>query len=150
MVTTVGLNELMASGDGGKPTPEQLDKYFQAAGLGWKGFKDADKHSQNNWCGFFACYCLKEAGLQGVKWLPGLGLGGPVKKVWGHKGIQPGDVAVLAHNSHHIVVSQVGPGFIADVEGNGDPPANMKYLGGVITTAQRPLGAITAYYQILA
>jgi hypothetical protein len=149
-ITSAGLNELRAAGDGGKPTQEQLDRYFQAAGLGWKCQNDADKHSRNNWCGFFACYCLQTAGLTSARWQPGLGIVGPVKKIWGYKGVQPGDVAVLAHDSHHIVITQVNPSFVADVEGNGKPPDNNPSLGGVITTAQRPISAITAYYQIQA
>jgi hypothetical protein len=147
-IISAGLNGLRAADDGGKPTQAQLDKYFKAAGLGWKGSADADQHSRKNWCGFFACYCLQAAGLTSARWQPGLGIVGPVKKIWGYNGVQPGDVAVLAHDSHHIVLSQVTSSFVADVEGNGKPPDKMAYLGGVITTAQRPISAITAYYQI--
>jgi hypothetical protein len=149
-ITGAAYQEYLDSDDGGKPTPDQLDAYFQASGL-FADYASADSHSQKNWCGFFATYCMKSAGLSTPHWLPGQGIvGNPmeIQKQWGYAGVQPGDVAILAHNSHHIVIYEVGPDYIVDIEGNGDPPPDQQYLGGVITTKRRDITAITAYYQI--
>jgi len=63
-------------------------------------------------------------------------------------GIEVGDVAILNARSHCVPISQVIPRYVMCIEGNGDPPANMQYLGGVIATKQRPAAKITAYYRL--
>jgi len=71
-----------------------------------------------------------------------------VQVIKGCQGFEVGDVAILNAESHHVIVSQVIPGYVMCIEGNGKPPANMQYLGGVITTKQRPAANFTAYYRI--
>ncbi len=63
-------------------------------------------------------------------------------------GIEVGDVAILNAQSHHVIISQVIPWYVMCIEGNGKTPAHIQYLGGVITTKQRPAANITAYYRI--
>ncbi len=82
----------------------------------------------------------------GLKW--NWGICGPVQVIKGSQGIEVGDVAIVNARSHYVLISQVIPGYVMCIEGNGDPPANMQYLGGVITTKQRPVAKITAYYRL--
>ncbi len=159
-ICSAAMGEYYESDENGKPSRDQMDAYFQATGC-WRDYASADSHSKGNWCGFFAIYCLRSAGLSSVHWGPQQGgeqagwdiAGDPgeVQKVWGYDGIQPGDVAILDSHSHHIVVTSVDDEYVDDIEGNGGDPAKPwagGEYGGIITTGHRPLSDVKAYFQI--
>jgi hypothetical protein len=155
LITSAAIQEYFESGDGGKPTAKQLDKYFQAARVGFKNYEQADKHTKNNWCGIFAVYCLQRAGLTDARWginpqINRWGICGPVEVVLGNKGIQVGDVGVIRDRSHHFVITEVSVNHVTCIDGNGDPPPKQAYLGGVITPKERSISDIAWYYHVLA
>jgi hypothetical protein len=157
LITSVAIQEYFETGDGGKPTMKQLDKYFQAAKVGFKSYNQADKHTQTHWCGIFAVYCLQRAGLNDARWgiNPDIGVWaicGPVKVITKQrgKGIQVGDVGVIQKESHHFIITEVSDTHVTCIDGNGDPPSNMAYLGGVIIPKQRSLSDIAWYYHVFA
>lgn len=91
-----------------KPTEEDLVNFFKDAGAeAWPSIQEAREALKNRvtgvkvkgqvkqWCGVFACYILRLAGLTTVRWTL---YGGKMKNiplVWGSSGMQPGDVAMI-------------------------------------------------------
>jgi hypothetical protein len=79
----------------------------------------------------------------------GLGISGPAKKVWGYNGVQKGDPVVFAHQSHHMLVAEVGNGWARLIGGNSDPPPDKRYVGGVIAVTSCPVQSFTAHYRLV-
>jgi hypothetical protein len=74
-------------------------------------------------------------------------LGKPVMKIWSHSGMQPGDVAVIAHYNHHFIIVDVyssesnsNTQLVSTVAGNTS--------GQLIRENVRNAAEIVAYYQI--
>ncbi len=79
-----------------------------------------DKTTIRHWCGIFACSVLREKGVN-VRWtLNGGKMVGGVKLVWGHSGLQPGDVAIIEKGQHHFLVisADYSANALVTVEGN--------------------------------
>ena len=140
-----------------KPTTEQLDKYFRESGSGYTSYAAADSHTQNNWCGIFAVYCLSMGGIScywGIN--PQMNAWGicplydEIEVVYGSQGIRGGDVGVAASRSHHFLIEEVVEeyDYVACLEGNGDPPANAQWMGGVLTAKSRTLSQVAWYYRV--
>ncbi len=104
----------------------ELDKYFKDTG---KSVYGADKTT--SWCGIFACWVLKQAGVQvywGINQFNSFGIvssaGGQVELVDPKKnsgrGIRPGDIGVILHRNHHFVVEQAYEGVdtMVTISGN--------------------------------
>lgn len=74
-----------------------------------------------HWCGIFATWVLRQAGVQ-VKWINIKGIteqsSGQVAKEFGGKSIQPGDVCVIAKNSHHFIITDVTGNSLKTIAGN--------------------------------
>lgn len=74
-------------------------------------------HQKKSWCGIFAIYCYRKAGIP-VSW--DIGKGGPVGPVKlatysssFAANIRPGDIGAVMDKNHHFLIEQV----------NGSPPA---------------------------
>ena len=102
-----------------KPTIASAQKSLDTLDTGC--YLDHRPESKRHWCGIFACAVLKEMGVS-VRWsLMGGNMTGPgAKSVWGHTGMRPGDVAIIAAGQHHFIVLDVNytTGAMETVEGN--------------------------------
>jgi len=89
-----------------EPTKEELDSYFKTTGASQYGYS-----KKIQWCGIWACYILRRAGLN-VRWLSAKGIqnvtGKQVTLVSGGQGLRPGDVAVVNNGYvHHFIIEDV-------------------------------------------
>jgi hypothetical protein len=82
----------------------------------WVGLKT----QQKSWCGIFAAYCYRKAGIP-VSW--DIGKGGPVGPIELRKfgpdfasSIKPGDIGAVATQNHHFLIETVGPGALPKME----------------------------------
>lgn len=87
----------------------------------WIGIKGQEK----SWCGIFAVYCMRKAGVP-VSW--DLGRGGPVGplKMASFSGsfvadIKPANIGVVASQNHHFLIETIGSGAapgLTTIDGN--------------------------------
>lgn len=92
-------------------------KYWRALGL---------KPPIRSWCGVFALWCLREAGLTARTWTPvrgfiyvdDAGTGSRVPYLRPTKHPQPGDVAYYLRKQHYALVEEPRGGLIATIDGN--------------------------------
>lgn len=110
-----------------------LDRYFASACPPCVG-------SHPEWCGIFALYILRQAGLTDWQWRVGSGFlerkGGLVRT----NDPKPGDMAYFNSNQHHAIVVGVRGDTVDLVNGNGQ--------GGVVTESSPSKGKAAAYYSI--
>ncbi len=114
------------------------------------------------WCGGFALWCLREAGLAaGVSWIDQVGfLAKNCRAVRLGKGEapKPGDVAFFKAKQHHAVVEAVRPVFVTMPDGSDETPAfdmtesEFDSIDGnqpaIELRTQRPFFAAYAFYSI--
>lgn len=126
----------IAKGELGLQPPH---KYYATAAPMYMGTKPNEK----SWCGVFALWCLREAGLTTAVWKDGVGFVGPL----GMPIVslpQPGDIAYYSRNQHYaIVVAVNGDGTLTTVDGN----SMQAPLEGV-TEKFVKITAVTAFYSI--
>lgn len=86
------------------------------------------KPSGVSWCGIFATWVLRKAGMHDVKWVVGSGIvGSKVKTVMGNVGFTVGDVVVFrGAEVHHAIVSEMpsyycGDNSLQTINGNSGP-----------------------------
>lgn len=129
----VELAQYWADPGAWKPAPDDLINFFYYAGAeAWPSEKeaaDALKYRDTgvkvqgqvrHWCGIFACYVIREAGLSTVRWTL---YGGKMLNIEyrnGNKNMQPGDVAMIVSGNHHFIVTDIdySSGTMHTVEGN--------------------------------
>jgi hypothetical protein len=96
-----------------------------------------------SWCGIFATWVWRQAGLN-VRWVNGQGIvGSNVKRVFGNKGFSIGDVVILnSQEVHHCLVSALpNPGSDSIETVNGNSRHDQR-----IETHNRWLARNVAYY----
>ncbi len=116
-----------------KPTEDDLVDFFQGAGAeAWPSIAEAQEALKyrvtgvkvngdvKHWCGVFACYIVRNAGLSTARWTL---YGGKIKNlalIWGNDGMQPGDVAMIQSGNHHFIVTDIdySTNTMHTVEGN--------------------------------
>jgi hypothetical protein len=103
-------------------------------------FVDDRSWTERSWCGIFALYCLRKAGLVDWTWQTGVGFLYRLRSV---SLPEPGDIAYFGANQHHAIVVEVAQGKAKMINGNGYP----KPRRGVTVTT-RPLSDAAAYYSI--
>jgi hypothetical protein len=154
-------NEWVDPGLSYKPTTDELISFFTDANTEQAPSQDQASKSLStldtgcyvggevkHWCVIFACSIARNAGLVRLKWTL---LGGKIlglKKVWGNSGIQPGDIAIIPHASHHFIVTGIwsededpdSPHSFLTVEGNTS--------GQRTKSGKRKPSEIIAYSQI--
>lgn len=101
------------------------------------------------WCGGFALWCLRQAGLaRDIDWELGQGFCFRLPRTTSP---EPGDVAYFDRNQHHAIVAErLFPSDVLLVNGNagsrdldGDGT-----IGETVNTGQRPLSDAAAYFSI--
>lgn len=92
------------------------------------------------WCGGFALWCLREAGLCDWEWVPGKGF---LYRLPRTHAPEPGDIAYFGALAHHAVVEEVHGPSIISIDGNTMPAP----LEGV-TRKVRDRSAVTDFYSI--
>lgn len=76
------------------------------------------------WCGGFALWCLREAGLCEWPWVVWKGPGTPsgfLYRLLPTRDPKPGDIAYFDHLQHHAIVRSVSGGFVDTIDGNALP-----------------------------
>lgn len=97
-----------------------------------------------SWCGAFALWALKQAGL-GLSWIWSFGTGGKYGFLY-HlpttKDPQPGDIAYVDQPyQHHAIVHSVNlDGTVSLINGNG--------TGGKVSLSNTPKSHVTAFFSI--
>jgi len=95
------------------------------------------------WCGVFALWALKKAGLTDAVWVIGRGFLRDLKLPT-TESPKVGDVAYFRANQHHAIVvgerDVFGERHVELINGNG--------TGGVVTASISPVSAVTAFYSI--
>lgn len=143
-----------------RPEPGYLVDFFKGAGLKpelgevptMKAAEYAIKNlaygvkvggQTKHWCGIFAVYVWREAGLTAPRWNLSNGQILNAKKIWGHKGIQRGDIAVVKEHSHHFIIMDVDEesGTVDSVDGNAGNQY-IKFITG------KNVAPIVAYYRL--
>ncbi len=108
-VVAIALGEL---GPGGLAKEQDPDKY-------WRDVCPAlVRHpGKISWCGGFALWCLRQAGLTSRMWTPGQGFAyGYLRTV---SLPEPGDIAYFGKPNHHYaIVRRVSGGRVYTVDGN--------------------------------
>lgn len=120
LVVSVALYELEC----GDPTGQ---KYWPGVGV--------ERPYPKHWCGAFALWCLRQAGLCTWSWSIGKGF---AFRLHTTKTPEPGDIAYYSRKQHHAIVERVEGDTVHTVDGN--QPG--------IKTRARPLKAAAAYYSI--
>jgi hypothetical protein len=142
------------------PTLTDMDTYFmQAMGL---PYAKVSKATKSLWCGIFAVYVLRQAGVM-VHWGPmatkagGWGIvtdayqSAQVSIVNGHSGAQPGDIGYVSSHNHHFIITAVDEDFnyTECIDGNAEGVTPEGTLGTIRRRKSRQLSQIEAYYKIL-
>jgi hypothetical protein len=135
---------------------ERLDEYFEVSYGGRGGqynsiMQAAVKfHGQKlqSWCGHFAVWALKSAGVPLGKWKIGQGISSLTQRSHGPHGYtpQPGDVGYIDQPfQHHCIVVRVEGDTVITIDGNtrGEGGAT----GGQIAENSRPRSAFTAFFE---
>jgi hypothetical protein len=117
-----------------------------AAAAGRIGTKDASSFwtvcgaepfdKRKAWCGIFALWCLREAGLADFQWEFGKGFLYRLQRTATPK---PGDIGYIdAPFQHHLIFERIDEDGVHSIDGN-TPRVARKV---------RPLGKVTAFYSI--
>lgn len=122
----------IAQGEIGKQDPTKYWEEVLPLSDRGKGFRGA-------WCGGFALWCLKQAGLApNLDWAIGRGF---CYRLRATNAPKPGDVAYIDQPyQHHALVVEVMGDRVHTIDGN--------QLGSTVKATDRPRSKITAFYSI--
>jgi hypothetical protein len=128
----------IARGELGEQNPS---KYYAEAAPIYLGTKPNEK----SWCGVFALWCLRRAGLTDWTWKDGVGFvfDGKTQRLPSVSLPEPGDIAYFARNQHYAIVERVENGFVHTIDGNAKTTPDEG-----VETRRRPIGEAAAYYSI--
>ena len=120
-----GWSESKWSDRGSIKIGEQAVKLTNLEGIqkpGLRVIQGASKPSGVSWCGIFATWVWRQAGLKAVVWHQGLGpRGNGVTIVNKTTGFQRGDIIVIRSGEvHHAIVAEMPSVYDVDTEGNPD------------------------------
>jgi CHAP domain len=143
----VGLVNSRATGESdetGQKTRQgwqHLMEYFRLAAPGiWSN--EVVKYKRPglpSWCGIFALWTLKSAGINVGEWRQGVGISA-VSGIKTTSNPKAGDIAYIAKNQHHAIVWKVEGDNIVTIDGNSGRQA------GEITINTRPSGKFAGFY----
>jgi hypothetical protein len=138
-----------------KPSEEDLIDFFKYSGAeaspSYSEASNALKYRDTgvkvngavkHWCGIFACYVVRQAGITVARWTLNGGKIYNLSLNWGNAGMQPGDIAMIVAGNHHFIVTDVdyGSKTMKTVEGNTS--------GQYIRSRSRKTTEPYAYYSI--
>lgn len=129
----------IARGELGEQDP---NKYYRDAA---PQFADRGLEHKVSWCGVFALWCLRQAGLTDATWSSSPSRPGFAPEILkATHDPEPGDVAVFSHLWHHAIVAELpGDGTVRTVDGNTLPAP----LEGVAERTH-PIAAVFAFYSL--
>jgi hypothetical protein len=90
------------------------------------------------WCGGFALWLLRQAGLTDWKWEIGKGFASRLPRTTSPR---PGDIAYFDHLQHHAIVKNVNGDELTTIDGNQSP-------GEQVKERIRSIKEVTAFYSI--
>lgn len=146
-----------------RPTASHLVDFFKEAGAErWPTLKEAEQslkqrstgvylgNEVKHWCGIFACFVIREMGLTTPRWTL---YGGKIKNlalIWGHKDMQPGDIAIIPRASHHFIVTSIDYGKMKldSVDGNQMGQLIKAYRNRDILPKNNQAEHVIAYYRV--
>jgi hypothetical protein len=123
-VVNVALSQL------GEQNPDKYWEEIQPAFLG-------NPHGIA-WCGGFALWVLRQAGLTDWTWQIGKGFASRLPITHDP---QPGDIAYFDHLQHHAIVRSIKDGILTSIDGNQSP-------GERVLVRERPVSEVKAFYSI--
>ena len=100
---------------------ERLTEYFNLAYGGAGAGRYEEHHVKyldgqwQSWCGIFALYCIKTAGVKIGNWKNGVGIRSLLKPTRDPK---PGDIGYFVLNQHHCVIVAIDGDTITTIDGN--------------------------------
>lgn len=114
-------------GTQGKGSARVVEYWRDVLPPSWSDFQVKQYAATKEWCGGFALWCLRQAGIaEAVRWVDGLGFVGPAKlKQTEHP--EPGDIAITPSPFwHHALVESfeqgatqlISGGVLSTVDGN--------------------------------
>ena len=97
-----------------------------------------------SWCGIFAIYCYRMAGINVSPWSVGGGLRtkGPDAEFRATTTPQKGDIGLIQDQVHHLIIEKVENGHVYSIDGNVD----LAGLPSVISYKTRKIGEIHSFY----
>jgi hypothetical protein len=107
----------------------------------WSGVLSSGPPYPPHWCGGFALWALKQAGIAAdVDWQIGKGFCYNLPIV---KTPKPGDIAYFSKLQHHAIVESISPDgtTLVTIDGNQQP-------GESVAVRVRPVASVTAFYSI--
>jgi len=135
------------SSEGGKPLRyghETLLEIFHLAAPGvWddQAIKYLAPNTLPSWCGIFAVYCIKKAGIDIGNWQMGRGVSsfGKLKQT---QSPQAGDIGYMDLHQHHAIIVKVEGDIVHSIDGNSG-------LQSEIIENKRPLKAYRGFFTAL-
>jgi hypothetical protein len=131
-------------GPQGKGSPQVYAYWRDVLPPAWSDAQVKLYAKTKEWCGGFALWCIRRAGLaQGTQWLDGIGFVGPAKlrRLTIVETPLPGDVAITPVPFwHHAIVERCDAATLVTIDGN-QPDVRRK-------TRPRPPGTKITYYSI--
>lgn len=120
------LREISAAAGG--PAPDRcLTLSKQAEAMYGRSYSASERNNTDivSWCGIFALYCAKQAGLRLSGWPLKYSIGKPkATDEWRIRGAseapEPGDIGIIhpMKENHHFVITQVSGSSISSIDGN--------------------------------
>lgn len=111
--------------------PQDPDRY-------WRDVQPKLVGERRAWCGGFALWVLRQAGLTSWEWIPEAGFLGKLPRT---QSPQPGDIAYFDDLQHHAIVDHVEGRKLFTVDGNQSP-------GESVAPRERDIGAAHSFYSI--
>ena len=111
--------------------PRDPDKY-------WRDVQPALVGERLAWCGGFALWVLRKAGLTDWQWVPEQGFLGRLPRT---NNPQPGDIAYFSEFQHHAIVKKTDGKTLWTIDGNQAP-------GESVRVRERPITAAHSFYSI--
>ncbi len=112
-------------------------KYYEDCAPMYVGTRPNDK----SWCGVFALWCLRQAGLTDKMWVDGKGFASGYLPITNNP--EPGDLAYFAKNQHYAIVKGVTNGRVYLINGN----AMLAPKEGVVAN-DRAFSEVTFFFSI--
>jgi hypothetical protein len=93
------------------------------------------------WCGIFALWCYRKAGLTTKQWIDGRGFAHGYLPIVSLP--EPGDLAYYSSGQHYAIVEHCADGYVYTIDGNA-----MKAPKEGVDTRRRWITDAAAYYSI--
>jgi hypothetical protein len=130
----------------GGPAPDRcLTLSTKAEAMYGRSYSASERNNTDivSWCGIFALYCAKQAGLRLSGWPLKYSIGKPKPSdEWRIRGLgeapEPGDIGIIhpMAENHHFVITQVSGNSISSIDGNSGMLMEITQKNGGYTAQQ--------------